>query len=583
MHLESFIFYVSCFIYYIRINMAEEILEFNSVSDLLLSDTSLQLAFLILMVGIITIILVYRKFSNWILTRKFSYTRSHLSNFVRSALLPIFALILITAVNGYVQIIEIFPENQSGVETPQQIFAKILNTLNLVIIGYTISHLIPIVIRKKNTYNEERQDFIKWREKRGFVDDDNDFFHTVYKWQPPKDPPEDLNKSEFEQLLETKEGRKTLEKFRTNKGFEIGTFVPLVKDPFDTWKKSERRKYEKYYEDCISGNNQVGQKLSPGADPNEIFSIDQWRIEKRLRYYDYVKPGSRPAGYAEKQKDLMPKSLTSFIPPLLFSGFLIGLLAWWNVDLFVLGTALAGLGVGIGFALKETLENLFAYLMIRKDKVFAEGDRVLIEDYNGYVHKITTRITYIRHALNESIAIFPTRQMVGTKVINFSKEFDYVPASIKIGTSYLNDPQQVCSILVKVGKKAMKEIVDENNRHLAVQERCPYLDKNKPSCGCDQGITDMIQPWVIFDDFGDSALMFEMWIYVRDYGSQFKMKSNLRLMIYNEFKKHDIRIPWPIRTIYSGNQTKEEKEIEKLEDMRNKTYDEYGPGEMNKF
>lgn len=563
--------------------MAEVIGEFNSVSDLLLSDASLQFAFLVLLVGIITIILAYRKFSNWILTRKFSYTRSHLSNFVRSALLPIFALILITAINGYVQITGIFLEDQQGTDTPQQIFAKILNSLNLVTIGYTTSHLIPIVIRKQSTSNEEKQDFTRWREKRGFGDDDDDFFHTVYKWQPPKEPPEDMDKAEFKRLLETKEGRKTLEKFRTNKGFEIGTLVPLVKDPFEVWKKSERKKYEKYYQDCTSGNNQVGQKLRPGAEPNEIFSIDQWRREKRLRYYNPVKPGARPAGYAEKQKEIMPKSLTSFIPPLIFSGFLIGLLVWWNVDLFVLGTALAGLGVGIGFALKETIENLFAYLMIRKDKVFVEGDRVLIEDYNGYVHKITTRITYIRHALNESIAIFPTRQMVGAKVVNFSKDYDYVPAFIKIGTSYLNDPQQVCSILVKIGKRAMKEIVDENGRHLAVQERCPYLDKNKPSCGCDHEITDMTQPWVLFDDFEDSALMFEMWVYVRDYGSQFKMKSNLRLMVYQEFKKHDIRIPWPIRTIYSGNQIREEKEIEKLEELRKKTYDEYGPGEMNKF
>lgn len=562
--------------------MAEEIIgEFNSVSDLLLSDVSIQFAFLVLIVGIVTIILAYRKFSNWILTRKFSYTRSHLSNFVRSALLPIFALVLITAVNGYVQISGIFPEDQS--ETTQQIFAKILNSLNLVTIGYTTSHLIPIIIRKQNTSNEELQDFKKWREKRGFDDDDDDFFHTVYKWQHPKEPPEGLDESKFKRMLETKEGRKTLENYRTNKGFEIGTLVPLVKDPFEAWKKSERRKYEKYYEDCVSGNNQVGQKLRPGAEPNEIFSIEQWRIEKRLRYYAPVKAGSRPAGYAEKQKDLTPKSLTSFIPPLIFSGFLISLLVWWNVDLFVLGTALGGLGVGIGFALKDTLENLFAYLMIRKDKVFEEGDRVLIEDYNGYVHKITTRITYIRHALNESIAIFPTRQMVGAKVINFSKDFVYVPAFIKIGTSYLNDPQQVCSILVKIGKRAIKEIVDENGRHLAVQERCPYLDQNKPSCGCDQGITDMTQPWVLFDDFADSALIFEMWVYVRDYGSQFKMKSNLRLMVYQEFKKYDIRIPWPIRTIYSGNQTKEEEEIEKLEEVRKKTYDEYGPGDMNKF
>jgi len=564
--------------------MAEEIPigEFRSVTDLLLSNESLQFAILVLIVGIITITLVYRKFSKWVLSRKFSYTRPHVSKFFRTALLPIFALILITAVNGYVQASGLF-SNERIDESPQQIFAKILNSLNLIIVGYTVGHLIPIVIRKHETANEEWQDFLRWREKRGFEDDEGDFFHQIYQWNPPKEPPEEMESSEFYRLLKSREGREVLENFRTKKGFEIGTLIPLVKDPFEEWKKSERKKYEKYYEDCVSGRNEVGQKLRPGVVPNEIFSIDFWRQEKRLQHYDPVKPGAKPPGYAEKQKELMPKSLTVIIPPVIFASFFIGLLAWWNVDLFVLATALAGLGVGIGFALKETLENLFAYLMIRKDKIFMEGDRVLIDNYNGYIHKITTRVTYVRHALNESIAIFPTRQMVGAKVINFSKDFEFVPAFIRVGTSYLNDPQQVCSILVKVGQRAMKEILDEKGRHLAVQERCPYLNENKPSCGCDHGITDMTQPWVLFEDFGDSALIFEMWVYVRDYGSQFKMKSNLRLMIYEEFKKHDIRIPWPIRTIYAGDQGREEKEINELEEVRAKTYEKYGPGKMNEF
>lgn len=564
--------------------MVEEFIgEFDSVFDALISNDSLQLAFLILLAGIVIIILTYRKFSNWILTKKFSYARPHLSNFLKTALLPLFAFVLIASVNQYVQVIDLFPGVQLNEEQIHQLFVKILTSLNLAVIGYTVSHLVPIILRKRNTSNEEWRDFIKWRDSRGFEDDEDDLFHKIYKWKSPENPPEGLDESEFEKLLNTKEGRRTLENYRTKKGFEIGTLVPLVKDPFETWKKSERKKYEKYYEKCTSGNNQAGQKLRPGMKPSEIFSIDQWRQEKRLHYYAPVGAGAKPSGYAEKQQELLPKSLTSFIPPMIFSGFLIGVLVWWDVDLFVLATALAGLGVGVGFALKETLENLFAYFMIRKDKVFVEGDRVLIDGYNGYVHKITTRITYIRHALNESIAIFPTRLMVGSKVINFSKYNDFVPAQIQIGTSYLNDPQQVCSILVKVGKRAMKEVMDDNGRHLAVQERCPYLDQNKTSCGCDQEITDMEQPWVLFDEFADSALIFQMWIYVRDYGSQFKMKSNLRLMVYQEFKKHDIRIPWPIRTIYSGDQAKEEKEIEQLEDLRQKTFDEYGPGDMNKF
>ena len=556
--------------------------EFNSVLELLQHETSLQFAMIVLAIGIVSIVLAYRKFSNWTYSKKFSYTRTHISKFLRTALLPIFALILISGANGYVQATELFEQHILEDNSPHMFFAKILNTLNLVVIGYTVSQLIPIIIRKHQGSKEEWNDFIQWRKKRGFEDDDN-LFHKIYSWIPPKEPPENMSANEFQKLLKTKEGVLTLENYRTRKGFEIGTLKPLVKNPFEEWKKSERAKYEKYYDACISGNNETGQKLHPGVTPQEIYTVDYWRQQKRLQKYQPVKPGTKPPGYAEKQNELMPKSLTILISPIVFLGFLLGIISWWNVDLFVLATAIAGLGVGVGFALKDTMENLFAYLMIRKDKIFVEGDRVLIDDYNGYIHKITTRVTYIRHALNESIAIFPTRQLVGSKVINFSKDFEFVPAFVKIGASYLNDPQEVCSILIKVGKRAMKEVVDEYRNHLAIQERCPYLDENKPSCGCDHGVTDMQQPWVIFNDFADSSLNFEMWVYVRDYGSQFKMKSNLRLMIYDEFKKHDIRIPWPIRTIYQGDQKTEEQEIKQFESIRKNTYDKYGPGEMNKF
>ena len=51
-----------------------------------------------------------------------------------------------------------------------------------------------------------------------------------------------------------------------------------------------------------------------------------------------------------------------------------------------------------------------------------EGDRVQLQSgYNGYVHKITPRVTYIRHGLNESVAIIPTRQLVNAEIINYTK------------------------------------------------------------------------------------------------------------------------------------------------------------------
>ena len=55
--------------------------------------------------------------------------------------------------------------------SPSQTFAKILNTINILVIGYTISHLIPIALNKREKTNLEEEDFEKWKELKGFKDE----------------------------------------------------------------------------------------------------------------------------------------------------------------------------------------------------------------------------------------------------------------------------------------------------------------------------------------------------------------------------------------------------------------------------
>ena len=570
--------------------MVEELSEFSAgqfetVSQLIASSVSLQMALAVLVVGLIIIVTVYRKFSSWIQTQKFSYTRPHISRFVRTAMLAFFAIGLVSSVNAYIQAFELFDEQDITLTdelSPSQTFAKILNTINILVIGYTISHLIPIALNKREKTILEREDFESWKELKGFKDDNGDLFHKIFKWVPPKILPEDLTKEEFEKNLQTKEGVNFLENYRTSKDVALGSYEKLKSDPFEEWKKAVRKKYEKYFNDCISGNNQTGRKLVPGTKPQEIYPIDIWREVKRQREYEPIIPASKPSGHAKRQKERVPKSAKQIIPIGIFVGTVIGVVGWWGVDLFILATATGGMALGVGLALKETMENYFAYILIRKDKIFVEGDRVQLESgYNGLVHRITPRVTYVRHGLNESLAIIPTRQLVSAEIINFTKEIKLVPAIVYVGVSYLNDPKQVSAILVKVGKRALIEVKDSAGHHIARQVRCPYLDENKPSCGCDKDLhVDITQPTVRFNKFNDSALDFLVLVYVRDYGSQFKMKSDMRVIMYEEFKKYDIRVPWPIRTVYQGDEKREAQEIAEHESKRKQVTDEYGIGDL---
>jgi hypothetical protein len=389
--------------------MAEEDLtqipvgELETVSQLLTSNESIQIAFSVMIIGIIGIVVGYRQLSRWVGSQKIYYQKPHLARFVRRAILPFFAIALITAINVHIQTGLLFEENLSIVEdeyiSPAETFAKILNTFNILVIGYTISHLIPISLNKRDKTKLEKVDFDAWFEMRGFNDDLDDLFHKLYTWVPPKITPEDMEEKEFKELLKTKEGILQLEQFRTIKGNPIGGYEKLVNKPFEDWKKSERTKYEKYYQNCITGNNQSGRKLKPGAKPDEIFPIDVWREEKRMQGYEPIIPSSRPPGYAKKKQEGIPKSAKQIIPIGIFLVTILGAVAWWGVDLIYLATATGGLAIGLGLALQETMQNYFAYILIRKDKIFVEGERIKLDTgYNEYVHKITPRVTYIRDA-----------------------------------------------------------------------------------------------------------------------------------------------------------------------------------------
>ncbi|MYB46935.1 MAG: mechanosensitive ion channel [Cenarchaeum sp. SB0662_bin_33] len=560
--------------------MAEElsqisVTEFENVWTLLLSSTSIQAAFVVLLSGMIGIATGYRKFSRWVTSQKFYYTRPHVSKFLRQAALPFFAITLITSFNVYMQ----FTLGSAEIVhvAAEETLSKILNTFNVLVIGYTVAHLIPIILNKIEKTKLEELDFDIWFEMRGFSDDTDDFFHKLYKWTPPRTAPVEIGAERFTELLKTPEGISYLEAFRTSKGVSIGSYEKIQKDAFEVWKQSERDKFAKYYNDCTSGDNQSGRKLKPNTIPREIFSIDVWREEKRINGYDYVVPGARPSGYMARKKKDAPMSLQRVLPLVIFAAVGLGVAASWGIDLFVLATATGGFSIGLGLALQETMQNYFAYMAIRKDKIVVEGDRIKLESgYNGNVHKITPRVTYIMDALYESIAIIPTRQLVASQVVNYTKEHHVVPASVTVGVSYLNNPRQVASILHKVGKRAMREIVDDKGRHMIRQHRCPNLDENKASCGCDRDVHESLsQPLVRFTNFGDSALDFTVMVYVRNYGAQFKTKTEMRVMIYEEFERYDIRIPWPIRTIYNSNEAQEREEIAKRNEAREKLMEKY--------
>ncbi len=212
--------------------------EFETIPQLVASSESVQLAFVVLVIGLIVIGIVYHKFSHWVRSQKFNYTQPHISRFVRKAVLPFFAIALVSSINVYIQTTELFDvENLAsdidGVDPAEQ-FAKILNSINILVIGWTISHLIPIALTKRDKSILEREDYENWKDMRGFSDDDG-LFHKCFKWSPPQTTPYDMKDDEFQKHIQTEDGLKFLEKYRTSRGLTVGSYGKLVDNPFETF------------------------------------------------------------------------------------------------------------------------------------------------------------------------------------------------------------------------------------------------------------------------------------------------------------------------------------------------------------
>ncbi|MDH3313685.1 MAG: hypothetical protein OEM28_11140 [Nitrosopumilus sp.] len=90
-----------------------------------------------------------------------------MSIFVKTVLLPVFAIVLVSSISAYVQFfvlasdivltdaVNITKENSKDVK---EIFAKILAMINITVVGFTISRLIPIVLNKRKRSELERED-----------------------------------------------------------------------------------------------------------------------------------------------------------------------------------------------------------------------------------------------------------------------------------------------------------------------------------------------------------------------------------------------------------------------------------------
>ncbi len=189
---------------------------------------------------------------------------------------------------------------------------------------------------------------------------------------------------------------------------------------------------------------------------------------------------------------------------------------------------IASLGIGslaVGFALKDTLSNLFAGVYLFADRPIRVGDYVKIEGGDeGFVEAIGWRATRIRMLANNLI-IVPNVKVSESILTNYDLPGSPMSTVLKIPVAYDTDPGRMIGILV---------------------------EEAKAGAGTIPGLLADPEPVARFSPgFEDNALEFSLIVWVGGYVDQYLVQSELRRRIVARLAREEIRIPFPQRTIHA--------------------------------
>lgn len=202
--------------------------------------------------------------------------------------------------------------------------------------------------------------------------------------------------------------------------------------------------------------------------------------------------------------------------------YAVGLLLLLDYLSIPISPLIASLGIGglaVALALQPTLSNFFAGAQVISDRVARLGDFIELDDTTrGYVTEVGWRSTKIRTPSN-NIIIIPNSILANGQVTNYNMPNTAFSISVYCGVSYDSNLAHVREVALEVANEIIEHMYE------AVKT---------------------FEPWVVFDNFGESNIMFWVWMQAKDRLSSFNLKSELILRLHERFQKENITINYPV-------------------------------------
>jgi potassium-dependent mechanosensitive channel len=187
-------------------------------------------------------------------------------------------------------------------------------------------------------------------------------------------------------------------------------------------------------------------------------------------------------------------------------------ISYAGLDITNIAIVAGALSVGIGFGLQSIVNNFVSGLILLIERPIKVGDRIVVGDQQGHVRRISVRATEIE-TFDRASLIVPNAELITGRVLNWTHRDSLGAVNVKVGVGYNSDPDQVIAIL--------KKCADDHPQVL----RTPA-------------------PSVVFEDFGDSTLKFNLRISLPDIDKAAGVQSDLRVAIFKALGAAGIEIPF---------------------------------------
>jgi small-conductance mechanosensitive channel/CRP-like cAMP-binding protein len=171
--------------------------------------------------------------------------------------------------------------------------------------------------------------------------------------------------------------------------------------------------------------------------------------------------------------------------------------------------------VVVGFALQNTLGNLFAGLAIQIEKPFRVGEWVRIAEIDGLVSEITWRAVKVR-TKSGNFVVVPNNKLADDIIINYSEPTPETRIEVEVGVSYDNPPNLVKRVILD----ALKD---------------------------DREVQDIRPPEVLLDKFDSSAINYRIRVWTTEFDADERIRDRMRVALYYALRRSGIDIPFPMQ------------------------------------